>query len=82
MAAAAVAAVTVATPTGTKTATLDTAAAPTTVTTTLPAIMHRMGRTIHPLAREGHQCGGFLGCPCSFAISLTQGYACRLKFAG
>lgn len=49
----AAAVVTAATPTGTKTATLDTAAAPTIVTTTLPAIMHRTGRTIHPLAREG-----------------------------
>ena len=75
--AAAVAVVTVATPTGTKTATLDTAAAP--VTTTHPAIMHRMGRTIHPLAREGHQCGGFLGSPCSFAISLFQGFARSLS---
>lgn len=48
---AAAAAVTVAaTQTGTKTVTLDTAAAPTTVTTTHPANMHRMGRTIHPPA--------------------------------
>lgn len=49
-AAAAVAVVTVATPTGTKTETQDIAAAPTTVTTTHLANMHRMGRTIHPQA--------------------------------
>jgi hypothetical protein len=70
--AVAAAAVTAATPTGTKTATLDTAAAPTTVTTTLPAIMHRTGRTIHPLSTGGHQCVGTLDCPCSFASPSSK----------
>lgn len=72
MAAAAVAVVTVATLAGTIPATLDTAAPPTTITTTHPANMHRCGRTIHPQP-GGHQCGGFWAALYPFAISFSQG---------
>ena len=70
--AAAVAVVTAATPTGTKTAILDTAAAPTIITTTHPANMHRMGRTIHPQHGKGISVVVFLGSPYSFAISHSR----------
>ena len=70
--AAAVAVVTAATPTGTKTAILDTAAAPTIITTTHPANMHRMGRTIHPQHGKGISVVVFLGSPYLYAISHSR----------